>query len=127
MKTTAEIEAWLTRQIAGILSISEDEIDPNETFDAFGLASRDAVSLSGDLEDYLDRRLSPTLLYQYPTVRLLAAHLAEAPAGAGSQPAAPTAPPLAAQQTPTSPKPAAEMTDEEAEEALLRKLLELDE
>jgi acyl carrier protein len=121
MKTAAEIEAWLTEQIAAILSVPEDEIDPNETFDSFGLASRDAVSLSGDLEDYLQQRLSPTLLYQYPTIRELAAHLAAPAATAAPQKQA------APRAAPVSEQTVAEMSDEEAEAALLRKLLELDE
>ena len=117
MKTAPEIQAWLTIQIATVLRLPEDEIGPDKTFDSFGLGSLDAVSLSGDLEDYLDRRLSPTLLYQYPTIRLLAAHLA------GDEPK--PAPPIAI--APVADAKTAEMSEEEAEDALLKKLLELDE
>ncbi len=115
MKTAVEIQAWLTEQIAAILSISEDEIDPDETFDSFGLASRDAVSLSGDLEDYLERRLSPTLLYQYPTIRELAEHLAEGekpapprPVGKPGTHVKPAATHAPAQQKPVTPLPPAQ-------------------
>ena len=119
MKTASDIEAWLTGQIAAILRVSEDKIDPDKTFDSFGLGSVDAVSLSGDLEDYLDRRLSPTLLYQYPTVRLLARHLA----GEEPQSAAAAVEPATAAPAPA----AAELSDGEVEDALMKKLLELDE
>jgi acyl carrier protein len=122
MKTAAEIEAWLIEQVAAILSVPADEVDPTETFDSFGLASRDAVSLSGDLEDYLQQRLSPTLLYQYPTIRALAAHLAAPAAAAPAESPVP-----ATRAAPVSEQTVAEMSDEEAEAALLRKLLELDE
>jgi acyl carrier protein len=118
MKTAPEIEAWLTEQVAAILSVPADEVDPTETFDSFGLASRDAVSLSGDLEDYLQRRLSPTLLYQYPTIRALSEYLA---APAAEQPK-----PATARAAPASEQALAGMSEEEAEAALLRKLLELD-
>ncbi len=37
--TTDEIRAWLVGQIAAILSLPEDDVDPDETFDSFGLAS----------------------------------------------------------------------------------------
>lgn len=118
-----EIRAWLTGQIAGILGQPEDDIDPNATFDSFGLASRDAVSLSGDLEDYLNRRLSPTLLYQYSTINALAGHLAWAEPRpdmeSGSVPAGKAA-------APPSEAAVAAMTEEEAEAALLQKLLDLD-
>lgn len=121
MKSSAEISEWLVGQIAGILSLPEDDIDPDATFDSFGLASRDAVSLSGDLEDYLDRRLSPTLLYQYPTVRELADHLAKGEPGARKAPAIP--------EKPAAPRVerTAELSEEEVEAALLKKLLELGE
>lgn len=36
--------------------------------------------LSGDLEEWLERRLSPTVVYQYPTIAALAEHLAAATA-----------------------------------------------
>ena len=52
-----DIEAWLAQHIAHILGTGADEISLDDTFDSFGLASRDAVSLSGDLEDWLGRRL----------------------------------------------------------------------
>ena len=137
--TTDEIRAWLVGQIAAILSLPEDDVDPDETFDSFGLASRDAVSLSGDLEDYLSRRLSPTLLYQYPTINKLAEHLAATGRGAACTKRA---------QRPGSadrPKPGGTnrdtcrgrlagrrpgercLSEDEAEAALLRKLLELGE
>jgi acyl carrier protein len=117
MKTALEIQAWLTRQIAAILKVSEDEIDPDKTFDSFGLGSVDAVSLSGDLEDYLDRRLSPTLLYQYPTIRLLATHLA----GDELKPVTP-----ATGAGPAPDRASADLPEDEVEDALLKKLQELD-
>ncbi|HSG44978.1 MAG TPA: amino acid adenylation domain-containing protein, partial [Anaerolineales bacterium] len=40
------------------------------------LGSIQAVSLTGDLEVFLDRTLSPTLAWDYPTIELLADHLA---------------------------------------------------
>jgi acyl carrier protein len=123
MKTAAEIETWLTEQIAGTLGVPEEEIGLTETFDSFGLASRDAVSLSGDLEDYLNRRLSPTLLYQYPTIRELAAYLTEGDAPARASPGVQAA----ERRTPVTEEAVSGMSEEEAEAALLRKLLELDE
>ena len=122
MKTAGEIQEWLTAQVASILGMAADEVDPDDTFDAFGLASRDAVSLSGDLEDYLERRLSPTLLYQYPTIRQLAEHLA----GDG-KPIARQTPATIGAGAPSADPATADMTEDEAEIALLRKLLELDE
>ncbi len=76
MKSKADIQAWLTAQIASELDIPPEAIDPGAPFESYGLSSRDAVTLSGDLEDLLDRSLSPTIVYNYPSVAALAAHLA---------------------------------------------------
>ncbi|MBI5094513.1 MAG: KR domain-containing protein [Candidatus Hydrogenedentes bacterium] len=75
-----EIRAWLTRRLAEELGISPGDIAPGEPFESFGLASRDAVTLSGDLEDWLQRKLSPTLLWEYPTIIALADYLGKASA-----------------------------------------------
>jgi acyl carrier protein len=70
-----EIQVWLVKQIAGLMYVDPKTIDITAPFNSFGLSSRDAVMLSGDLEEWLDRRLSPTLLYEYPTIAALAAYL----------------------------------------------------
>ena len=69
------IQAWLIRKVSVALSLSPDQIDPRETFASFGLDSRTAVSLSGDLERWLGRRLPPTLVWDYPTIDAIAEHL----------------------------------------------------
>lgn len=76
-KTTSEIQDWLISQIAELLEIDPDTIDTEKSFTDYGLSSSDVVMMSGDLEDWLDRRLSPTLAYEYPSILKLAHHLAE--------------------------------------------------
>ena len=117
-----DIEAWLAQHIAQALGRSVEELSLDDTFDSFGLASREAVSLSGDLEDWLGRRLSPVLLYQYPTIRELALHLAPA---ASLQPAMDSEMP---QSNPDRSRPNIdEMSDAETEALLLQKLAHLGE
>ena len=78
-KPTAEsIAAWLVVKLAGPLGVPAAEIDPTRPFANFGLGSLRAVGLAGELEEWLGRPLSPTLLYEYPTVETLARHLAAA-------------------------------------------------
>jgi len=72
------IQAWLINKVSVALSLSPDQIDPRETFSSFGLDSRTAVSLSGDLERWLGRRLPPTLVWDYPTIDAIAEHLSAA-------------------------------------------------
>jgi acyl transferase domain-containing protein/thioesterase domain-containing protein/acyl carrier protein len=71
-----EIQDWLVNQLAGELGIDPEEIDVREPFESYGLSSREAVTMAGDLEDWLDRRLPATLAWQYPTIETLASFLA---------------------------------------------------
>ena len=54
-----------------------DGIDPTLPFAYYGLDSVAAVGVSGALEALLGRKLPPTLTWDYPTIELLAAHLAQ--------------------------------------------------
>src|SRR5690606_9641629 len=78
VKFTADmIRAWLITELADRVGAAPDEIDSREPFAAYGIPSSEAVVLSGDLGDWLGRRLSPTLLWEFPTIDALACHLAE--------------------------------------------------
>lgn len=81
VKTKEVIQDWLVSRLAEELGIDKSAIDPREPFDSLGLSSRDAVTLSGDLEDWLTHRLSPTILWEYPTIETMARYLAELDAG----------------------------------------------
>ena len=61
------IRAWLVAKVAARLSLEPAQIDTGAPFSGLGLNSVNAVSISGDLEDWLGRRLSPTLLYHTVT------------------------------------------------------------
>lgn len=76
LESKQAIQSWLVTRIAEEFGLDPDAIDPNAAFDELGIASRDAVTLSGDLEDHLGRKLSPTLLWEYPSIAQLAEHLA---------------------------------------------------
>ncbi|MCC6697661.1 MAG: SDR family NAD(P)-dependent oxidoreductase [Candidatus Hydrogenedentes bacterium] len=80
MKTREAIQAWMIAHLSAELGVDEKDIDPQGSFDGIGLSSREAVSLSGELEDWLGRRLSPTLLWEYPSISALAGYLASEPA-----------------------------------------------
>lgn len=77
--STETLAGWLVTQLAQALAIAPESIDADQVFSAYGLSSRLAVSLVGELEDFLAANggkavdLSPTLLWQYPTVASLAA------------------------------------------------------
>jgi acyl carrier protein len=75
--TAVEIQAWIVAYLAELLEIDPDEINTTISFDRYGLDSSVAVGLTGDLEDWMETKLDPTLLYDYPTIESLAQHLAE--------------------------------------------------
>ncbi|WP_242454417.1 type I polyketide synthase [Bailinhaonella thermotolerans] len=50
---------------------SPEEVDPDRPLEEFGLASRDAVAIAGELEELLDRSLNATLVWEYPTINRL--------------------------------------------------------
>ncbi|MCP3805304.1 SDR family NAD(P)-dependent oxidoreductase [Allokutzneria sp. A3M-2-11 16] len=75
MTSTPEIGAWLTQRVAVAAGIDPDSVDPAVAFDAYGLTSTEAVSVAGELEEWLEVELAPTLLYRYPTIAKLAAFL----------------------------------------------------
>jgi amino acid adenylation domain-containing protein len=74
-----EIAGWLRTRIAGPLGIRADEVDTRRPFASFGIGSLQAVRLAAELEEWLLRQLSPTLVYDYPTIDDLANFLAGAP------------------------------------------------
>lgn len=75
--TVEAIQAWLVSHLAELLKMAPQEIDLRTHFDRYGLDSAEVVTLTGDLEDWLGRELSPSLLYDYLTIADLAQHLAE--------------------------------------------------
>lgn len=72
------IRSWLTTRLAEQIRVAPAQIDPNDTFDDHGIGSTEAVMLAGDIERWLDRELSATLLWDYPTITTLASFLAAA-------------------------------------------------
>jgi len=89
--SVVELSNWLIAAIAATLDIPAESIDTREPFASYGLPSREAVIISGDLQEWLGRRLGPTLLYEYSTIEALSAHLAgeSSPAGARSESSTP--------------------------------------
>lgn len=71
------IQEWLVNYLVGSLNVGRESIDPQAPFDELGLDSAAAIALTGELEDWLGRKLSPTLAYEYPSIGELAQHLAE--------------------------------------------------
>lgn len=87
--TEEAIRGWLISNIASVVNMDPASIDVQQTFDHYGLDSLQAVSLSGDLENWLNREVSPTVVWDYPTVEQLARHLSENHANGNGQASSP--------------------------------------
>ena len=82
--------AWidtLRASLARILGVTD--LDPERPLFDLGLGSLHAMRLAADLAVALGRPVSPTLLWEHPTLAGLAAHLAGAPASAPARGPAP--------------------------------------
>lgn len=75
--TVEEIETWLVSQIAEQLNIQTDEIDVKEPLDSYGLDSVQAMMLANKAEKFLGFKLSPMLMWHYPTIASLSKRLVE--------------------------------------------------
>jgi 8-amino-7-oxononanoate synthase len=73
--TADQIQSWMVTRIAEALSVRPDEIDVRAPFTDHGLDSVAALQLTGALEDVVGQPLSATLIFEYPTIETLAAHL----------------------------------------------------
>jgi acyl carrier protein len=72
---TNVIQIWLITKISQQVGIPPDEIDIRQPFHAYHIDSVKAVGLSGELADWLGKPVSPTLIYDYPTIEALAQYL----------------------------------------------------
>ncbi|GAA3442451.1 hypothetical protein GCM10018955_18890 [Planomonospora venezuelensis] len=86
-----EIRRFLTERIATRCRLPLTGVDPDRPLEEFGLSSRDAVAVAGELETLLGRELGPTLVWEYPTVNRLARGLAASAADPSSAVADPAA------------------------------------
>jgi acyl transferase domain-containing protein/acyl carrier protein len=67
----------LIDRLVSHLVIAPAEIDIGETFASYGISSRDAVGLSGDLARWLGCTLSANILYDYPSIEQVTRYLVE--------------------------------------------------
>ncbi|KAH3732369.1 polyketide synthase [Pelomyxa schiedti] len=77
VKTQEEIQNWLTAEFAEALQSSPTAIDIDTPLRNFGVESMVVVNITAALSDWLGVRVSPALVYDFPTISLLSKHLAE--------------------------------------------------
>ncbi len=72
-----KIQTWLVNQLAEQLSLDPSAISVDEPLTRYGLDSIDAVTMVGDLEDWLNEELPSTLFWDHPTIAKSAQFLDE--------------------------------------------------
>ncbi|RCS40637.1 acyl carrier protein [Bremerella cremea] len=75
-KSAEEIQDWIIDYLAKELDAKPSSIDPSATFDSFALDSATAIGMTGDLENWLGKRIDPTIVYDYPTIEEFSNYLA---------------------------------------------------
>jgi acyl carrier protein len=71
------IRDWLCQRIGAALRLQPSQMDADITFDRYGLDSVQAVEVTTALGEGLGLPdLSPTLLYDFPTINQLTTHVA---------------------------------------------------
>jgi acyl carrier protein len=72
----ATIENWLVAWIAKEMGLDPSAIDARQPLLNFGMGSRQALLLVGDLEDWLGTKVDPTLAWDHPTIEKISRFLA---------------------------------------------------
>ncbi|MEU7139404.1 polyketide synthase Pks13 [Nocardia sp. NPDC046473] len=70
--TVAELRDWLRKWVADAIGQPVEQITVDRPMEEFGLASRDAIALVGDIEDLTGVVLTATAYFQHPTIASLA-------------------------------------------------------
>ncbi|CAM2977039.1 polyketide synthase Pks13 [Skermania piniformis] len=75
--TVAEMREWLRRWVAAATGQPVEAITVDRPMEEFGLASRDAIALGGEIEDLTGVVLPATVVFQHPTIASLAERIVE--------------------------------------------------
>lgn len=75
--SATQIETWLIERIANRRNLPLSAVRVGTPFLEFGMGSLDAVELAADLEKWTGRKLSPTAIYNHPTISALAQWLSQ--------------------------------------------------
>lgn len=76
-----DVRRWLTDKLSRELKLDPSRVDPQAPFTALGLDSVTAVTIAGDLEDWLGQRMPDSLLWDHPNIHTLATFLTQPPPG----------------------------------------------
>ncbi len=70
------IVTWIRDYLQRALDLKREALDDDAYFSDYGVDSMFAVVMTGDIREWIRKDISPTALYEYPTVNKLADHVA---------------------------------------------------
>ena len=70
------LSAWLCSRIGQRVGFESGNIDPTVALTDLGIDSVAAVEISGELQHWLGREVSPLIVWEYPSIAALSRHLA---------------------------------------------------
>ncbi|AXX32276.1 acyltransferase domain-containing protein [Actinosynnema pretiosum subsp. pretiosum] len=88
-ETRERARAWLIGWVATRLAIPEHAVSTVRPLDELGLSSTDVISMTGSLGEHLGAPLSPDAVFEYPSISLLADHVATGRPATGERPPEP--------------------------------------
>ncbi|MCC2034079.1 acyl carrier protein [Microbacterium allomyrinae] len=75
--TENDVQAWLVARIVAYGKKAAGDFSVDTDFSEIGLDSVYALTLCGDIEDEYDIEIDPEIMWDYSTIRTLAARLEE--------------------------------------------------
>jgi len=75
-RTAEEIREWLVSAVAAKMRVGPERVGVAESLSSYELDSLEVISISAEMEDWLGVRLSPTIIYEHPTIESLAEYIA---------------------------------------------------
>ena len=71
MPLLESLQAHITRFICNELQVDPDDVDLDINLGAYGVGSLAGTKLIGSLEETFGLRLSPTMIFEYPSISQL--------------------------------------------------------
>jgi acyl carrier protein len=73
--TSRELADWLTAKVARSLNVTSDAIDADTPLADYGIDSVASLTICADLEAETGIAVESTIVWDYPTIDAIAAHL----------------------------------------------------
>ena len=77
--TQRMVKDWLIKRVAHILRVAPEDVSSHTVFSELGMSSLQAIELAAELENWSDREIPATIVYEYPTIEEASAYVISLP------------------------------------------------